>query len=101
MTMPPLRNVWGLDMRRPLVFALLTILLAVGCGGTETDTAQTPDQRAALAAATAREIQADPDRVDAILKRRNLTQERFENLLYEIAADAELSRKYEAALNRK
>jgi hypothetical protein len=79
----------------------MTILLAVGCGGPQTDTAQSPDQRVALAAAAAKEIQADPDRVDAILERHDLTQERFEDLLYEIAADAELSRKYQVALNDK
>lgn len=84
------------DVRRLIVFSLLPILLAVGCGGT-----QTPDQKVALVAATAKEIQATPDQVGAILKRHNLTQERFENLLYEIAADAELSRKYQIALNKK
>jgi hypothetical protein len=90
------------DMRRLIVFSLLTTtLLAVGCGKTQTDTAQTPDQKVALAAATAKEIQADPDRGDTILKRYNLTQERFEDLLYEIAADTELSRKYQIALNKK
>lgn len=88
-------------MKRLITSILFVCLLAIGCGSSQTNTAQTPDQKVALAATIAKEIQAHPDQGTEILKKHNLTQDQFENLLYEIAADAELTQKYQTALNKK
>ena len=51
------------------------------------------------AVTVAREIDADPDNSEAILKRHGLTLEAFEEMLYDISGDPELSQAYNAALN--
>ena len=86
---------------------------ALACAGQESGSAgaarqgtqaQAPDDQARdearLAAAIAREIEADPDGSTAILERNNMTRDEFEALLVEIAADPELSRTYSSALNQ-
>lgn len=91
--------------------ALTTALL--GCPGPGTDS---PDEQAAppaaaerpssadlpesvrQAVAVARDIEADPDDVDAILERHGLTAEKLEDLMYQISSDPELSKAYNAAL---
>jgi hypothetical protein len=55
-------------------------------------------QRARAAAALAREIQADPDAAAEILAARGMTEEEFESLLYEIAADPAASEAYAGAM---
>ncbi len=52
------------------------------------------------AARIASEIQADPDNAAMILDRHGMTQEAFEQLLYEVAADPVLSEAYNRAMNR-
>ena len=46
----------------------------------------------------ARAIEADPDRAEEILSEAGLTIEQYEQRIYEIAADPELSRLYNEAL---
>ena len=58
------------------------------------------NDRVQMAARIAREIQADPENAEAILDRHGKTKEEFEALLYEIAAEPELSRAYNAAMAR-
>lgn len=53
-----------------------------------------------VAVRIAREIQASPDAADAILQRHGKTREEFEQLLYDIAADPDLSHLYNQALGR-
>ena len=53
-----------------------------------------------LAASIAREIEASPDEADAVLERHGKTRAEFEQMLYDIAADPELSRAYNQAIGR-
>jgi hypothetical protein len=46
------------------------------------------------AAAIAKAIQANPERADAILSQNGMTEQLFDDLLYEIASDPEMSRAY-------
>ena len=50
------------------------------------------------AAAIARQLQADPEGAEAILEEHELTIEELEALMVEIAADEELSERYDQAL---
>ncbi len=56
---------------------------------------QTKVDKAALIAAA---IQANPDNADQIFRQNGMTEQQFENLLYEIAADPEMSAAYNAKL---
>jgi hypothetical protein len=67
---------------RPLAFLLL-----VACSG--------PAERAAEIAG---EMRAEPDRSAQILEEHDMTIEEFEALMYEVASDPELSRRYSEAL---
>lgn len=49
------------------------------------------------AAMIAREVEANPDRAAEILESHGMTQESFQQLMYEIAADPARSEAYEAA----
>lgn len=90
------------------LFLLSCLLLAApGCGAPETeqvpatgdvaDAVDLPDQ-VATAVAIARELAADPGDGEAILDRHGLTEEGFDQLMYEIAADPELTAAYQEAL---
>ena len=46
----------------------------------------------------AKAIEADPDAAGQVLEDHGLTVEQFEQMMYDISADPELSRAYEAAL---
>ena len=89
-------------MRRTSLFLAL---LLVACGGgsgkapSPGATTTTPS-KAAQAAAVAKELKANPDDADAILKRHGMTQQQFEDLMFEIAEDEELTKAYEQALGR-
>lgn len=48
------------------------------------------------AAAIARAIQARPENADEILRQHNMTEQQYEDLLYEIAADPAMSEAYNA-----
>ncbi len=62
-----------------------------------TDPVQLPEQ-VRKAVEIARAIEADPDRSEAILEEAVMTADEYEALLYDIAADPELSRLYNQAM---
>jgi hypothetical protein len=81
------------------------VFAGIGCAGPEqaqpaSSGAQTKPgpEKVELAAEIAREIQKAPGDADAILEKHGTTREEFEELLYEIAADPELSRAYREAV---
>jgi len=88
------------------------LLLLIGCAlifcGCGAPAPEPPTQETAAADATgdivqraaeiARAIEADPDSAEQILQDQGLTAEQFEEMIYEISADPELSKAYEAAL---
>jgi len=87
----------------------MILLLAFGVAGCESQpqqAAETPahETQSALpdvvekAVTIAKEIEADPDAVEEILERHGLDAEQFENMIYEISSDPELSRAYNAAM---
>jgi hypothetical protein len=91
-----------------LVALLVLSVALLGCGGSDVNTSddqaspQTPtvsSETVSKAVAVAKEIEANPDDVDAILEQHGLTLETFEDMLYEISSDPELSEAYNAALN--
>lgn len=57
------------------------------------------DPRVEKAVTVANAIAADPDSADEILEKNGLDREKFEELMYEIAKDPELSESY--AVNRE
>jgi len=97
-------------MRRPetLIAPIVLALVLVGCGGGETayDGAE-PEQAEKTAGdvpdvvqkaiTITNEIESDPDNVEAILEKHGVTEEGFEELMYRIAQDPELSRSYNEA----
>ena len=90
---------------------LIVVLLAVttGCpapapeetdGGeaaAELEAAPLPEQ-VQKAVDIAKALEADPDRVEAILEEAVMTADEYEAMLYDIAADPELSRLYNQAM---
>jgi len=102
-------------MRLPAMVTLALALALVFCGCGGSGDSQTGSQRAGdastssasggqgqvdLASRIAREIEARPDQADEILERHGKTRQEFEKLLYDIAADPDLSRAYTQALGR-
>ena len=86
---------------------VLVVLVAPGCAGPGSEPAPAVESDAAAAVlpeqvetavSIARELAADPADGEAILNRHGLTEESFDELMYEIAADPELTVAYEAAL---
>jgi len=87
--------------------AILLSFLLCACGGSAGKgtaptggSTQAVPPKAAKAAALSKEIRANPDDADAILERSGMTRAQFEELMYEIAADEELSKAYQDALAR-
>jgi hypothetical protein len=96
-----------------VAIGLALALASYGCGGAadRQEGAQSAGDGAAataspaqgmvdVAARIAREIEARPDQADAILERYGKTREEFEAMLYDIAADPDLSRAYKEARGR-
>lgn len=83
-----------------ILFFCLSLTLLISCGNSSTPTTMNNDQKVTLAATVAKEIQANPSTATETLKKHNLTQDQFENLLYDIASDPALSQKYQAALKK-
>jgi len=80
-------------------------LIVAGCGAPapeppaeETAAVDAPSDIVERAAEIAKAIDADPDSAERILQDHGLTVEQFEDMMYEISADPELSKAYEAAL---
>jgi hypothetical protein len=99
-------------MKRILPLGILIVLLVAltaGCpapapeenvAGEEAAVAETaplPEQ-VQKAVDVAKALEADPDRVAAILEEVVMTPEEYEALLFDIAADPELSRLYNEAM---
>ena len=86
--------------------AILSALLLAACSGSADKspasggTAPAIPEKAAKAARLAKELEANPDDADAILQRHGMTQQQFEDLMYEIAADETLSEAYARARAR-
>lgn len=73
---------------------------ADGGGAAEPEAApdpSTPEGRVAIAAKVANAIAAEPERADAILEEHELDREKLDDMMFEIAADAELSKAYRDA----
>ena len=82
---------------------LLSVLLAACGSGTKTTSSggtSTVPPKVAKAAAVTKELKANPDDADEILGRHGMTQQQLEDLMFEIAADEELTKAYEQALAR-
>lgn len=54
----------------------------------------------AMAVELARKIEADPDRAAEILEEAGITQDALDELMYKIAADPEMRKAYNDAMNR-
>lgn len=67
----------------------LALAAAIGCGDGPPGSGE-----AATAASLADRIAGDPGAADAILEQEGMDRQRFEALLYEIAADPEATRAY-------
>ena len=93
------------------VGALIVLLIAftAGCPARETEESGSGEEAAVVESAplpeqvqkavdVARALEADPDRVEAILEEAVMTADEYEALLYDIAADPELSRLYNEAM---
>lgn len=72
---------------------LLVLLVLVGAGCDDE-----PEDKALRAAEIAQEIRENPEETEAVLEDHDMTIEQFEALIYEVAADPELSERYEEAL---
>ena len=99
--------------RAGLLLSIVVLVLLVACGGTgsgdsagiESGSATAPDAApvgtddpVSRAVEIAKAIEADPDSAEAVLERFGLTVEQYEELMYDISADPELTRAYQAAL---
>jgi hypothetical protein len=90
--------------RACLSLLVATLVLSLGCAGsdsgpvTESPETSQVDERIALAAEIARAVEADPDAAEEILASHDITIEQFEEMMYEISANPELTKAYEAAL---
>jgi hypothetical protein len=90
-------------MMRFISFCLIIGLsLALGCAKPEEPEEIAPAETAAdivtRAVAMAKEIEADPDSVDAVLARHEMTVEQFDQMMYDISIDPALSDAYAAAM---
>ena len=98
-----------------LMAMLAAALLPAACGAYETEKAESAgtagaveqhaiapaadlSEKVRIAAAIATEIESQPDQAEEILARHDITADSFEQLMYEIAADPQLSKAYEAAV---
>jgi len=58
------------------------------------------DDKVTLAVSIAKEIADDPDHAADVLSQHGMTEKQFEALMFDIAADPDLSRRYSAAMER-
>jgi len=98
-------------MRRTPIFLIAVLALVLGCAGptseqeaapanttAESATAEKAEDIVAKAAVIAKEIEADPGSAETILAGHDMTIDDFDQLMYEISADPDLSEAYAAAL---
>jgi hypothetical protein len=69
---------------------ILLLLALFACGGSDPVAAGDP----AAVGALAKEIDAAPDKAEALLAEHGLDADKFETILYDIAADPERSKVY-------
>jgi hypothetical protein len=91
--------------QRLLAAALLVLAACSKPDATRADSAAAapsaaPADRVAMAAAVSDAIAADPAKADSILRANNLTQEQFQQMMFDIAADSSQSARYAAAKKR-
>lgn len=85
----------------------LVLLALTACGTAEPDgtpaaapqaAAEAYDDLAKQAAMISRELRASPDDAEAILAKHSLSAEAFEAMLFKVAADPDLSKRYNEAV---
>jgi hypothetical protein len=81
------------------ILPTLALLAAFAACGEAPDTAAVPDWVEDVAAA-ANAIEERPTAVDSILQASGMTRVVFDSLIYEVAADPELTAAYEEARGR-
>lgn len=90
--------------RAGLLLLLAGLVLGIGCASSETEPAREAvetiqtDDLVTRAAEIAKAVEADPDSAEEILASHDVTVEQFEQMMYDISADPELTKAYEAAL---
>ena len=97
-------------MGHAFALALVLALAVAGCGDDDAAAVEGPAVEAAPAATTAAEddpvasavaistaLEADPENAEQVLASHDMSIEEFEQLMMDIAADPELSERYEAA----
>ena len=77
---------------------LLAAALSVGCDR-EASKAEGADD-VAKAAAIAKEVEASPDDAEAILAKHEMTEEAFEQLMFEIAEDPDKAEAFASKLEK-
>jgi hypothetical protein len=77
-----------------LLGAIILSAGIVSCSSGGGGTTSTGNGASVMSAAIAKAIQANPERADAILSQNGMTEQLFDDLLYEIASDPEMSRAY-------
>ena len=97
-------------MKRTVPLGILIVILVAFTAGCPAPEQNAAGEEAAVVEATplpeqvqkavdvAKALESDPDRVAAILEEAVMTPEEYEALLYDIAADPELSRLYNEAM---
>ena len=91
-----------------LILTLVVVGLLAGCPAPESEDGAIVEDAAAVeiqlpeqvrkAVEIAKAMETDPDRVEDILGEAVMTADEYEALLYDIAADPELSRLYKEAM---
>lgn len=84
------------------------ILALTGCGPSATTTSSSPpppantatSPKVEKAVAVARDLENTSTSVDQVLQKHGLTEQQYEDLMYEIASDPTLSDQYSAKLGR-
>lgn len=93
--------------RAGLLLLIGCCLIVAGCAAPEPEPPAQEEAVADVAAPNdvvqkaveiAKAIEADPDATEQVLQDHGLTVEEFEQMMYEIGADPELTKAYEAAL---
>jgi hypothetical protein len=89
--------------------AITTLIAAglvslAGCGSSNTGNPQpapsATSSKVDTAVAIAREMEANPEQAEQVLQKRGMTEQQFEDLMYEIASDPALSDQYSKKLGR-
>ena len=87
-------------MRLRVIIVAAAAAALAGCGpsgGCATTAPAKPAGSSAkvdTAAAIAREMQANPDQSDQVFQKHGMTEQQFEDLMYEIASDPVMSEQY-------